>query len=175
MIGTRIRPAAVLILICLVCLLVWFFSRQDDGGLAGAEDGPAVPGVKETGPLPSVPEWDRDPEMTTDGSIELSKSDGEFLATDYEPLEKWFNERFDIDYRQMTPELIFEQVPLNDIYYELIALPKDAPPFRLAIQDISRRDLLEKIADHWDLHMSLAVDESGQPTAVRVLAPGFYQ
>jgi hypothetical protein len=92
-----------------------------------------------------------------------------FLKTDYQPLVKWLDsERFDVDYKHMTPQLIFDQVPLNDIFYETSNLPTGAPAFNFAGNDLSRREILKKIANHWKLKMSFAVDASGKPTAVKV-------
>jgi len=91
-----------------------------------------------------------------------------FLRTDYEPLNKWLDERFNVDYKHMTPELIFDQVPLNDIFYETVNLPSDAPAFNYSNPDVSRRELLREVARHWNLKMSLVQDESGTPTAVKV-------
>lgn len=91
-----------------------------------------------------------------------------FLKTDYEPLNKWLDERFEVDYKHMTPTLIFDQVPLNDIFYEISNLPTGAPAFNFSSSDVSRRELLKKISTHWKLKMSFSTDESGTPTAVRV-------
>ncbi|NLT69927.1 MAG: hypothetical protein GXX91_04445 [Verrucomicrobiaceae bacterium] len=92
-----------------------------------------------------------------------------FLQTDYKPIVKWLDdERFEVDYKHMTPQLIFDQVPLNDIFYETANLPTSAPPFNFAQKNISRRELLKRIANHWKLKMSFAVDASGKPTAVKV-------
>lgn len=91
-----------------------------------------------------------------------------FLKTDYEPLAKWLDERFEIDYKHMTPALIFDQVPLNDIFYETSNLPTDAAAFNFSSSAISRRDLLKKIAQHWKLKMTFSNDQSGTPTAVKV-------
>jgi hypothetical protein len=91
-----------------------------------------------------------------------------FLVTDYAPLSKWLDERFEVDYKHMTPQLIFDQVPLNDIYYETSNLPSNGTPFNFSSKDISRRELLKRIADHWNLKMSLASDASGKPSAVKV-------
>jgi hypothetical protein len=92
-----------------------------------------------------------------------------FLQTDYKPLMKWLDdERFEVDYKHMTPQLIFDQVPLNDIFYETSNLPTSAPPFNFAQTNISRRELLKRIASHWKLKMSFATDAAGKPTAVKV-------
>ena len=68
----------------------------------------------------------------------------------------------------MTPQLIFDQVPLNDIFYETSKLPTNAPPFNFASKDISRRELLKRVSSHWNLKMSLSADAGGTPTAVKV-------
>ncbi len=91
-----------------------------------------------------------------------------FLVTDYPALSKWLDERFDVNYKHMTPQLIFDQVPLNDIYYQTSNLPTSAAPFNFAHKDISRRELLRRIASHWNLRMSFATDASGNPSAVKV-------
>lgn len=91
-----------------------------------------------------------------------------FLKTDFEPLNKWLDERFEVDYKHMTPTLIFDQVPLNSIFYETSNLPTSAPAFNFSSSDVSRRELLKKIASHWRLKMSLSSDASGTPTAVKV-------
>jgi len=91
-----------------------------------------------------------------------------FLATNYAPLTKWLDERFEVDYKHMTPALIFDQVPLNDIYYQTSNLPANGAPFNFSSKDISRRELLKRIATHWNLKMSLVADASGNPSAVKV-------
>lgn len=91
-----------------------------------------------------------------------------FLATNYAPLAKWLDERFEVDYKHMTPALIFDQVPLNDIYYQTSNLPANGAPFNYSSKDISRRELLKRIANHWNLKMSFATDASGNPSAVKV-------
>ncbi len=91
-----------------------------------------------------------------------------FLVTNYAPLAKWLDERFEVDYKHMTPQLIFDQVPLNDIYYETSNLPVKAAAFNFASKDISRRELLKRIASHWNLSMSFATDAGGKPSAVKV-------
>ena len=59
-----------------------------------------------------------DPSGAAVGDAETTNTAG-FLQTDYKPIMKWLDdERFEVDYKHMTPQLIFDQVPLNDIYYE---------------------------------------------------------
>ncbi|MDF1751446.1 MAG: hypothetical protein P1U89_01600 [Verrucomicrobiales bacterium] len=91
-----------------------------------------------------------------------------FLQTSYEPLSNWMDERFEVKYRAMTPELIFDQVPLNDIHYQTSNLPASAPSFNYESANVSRRELLKKIADHWNLKMSYVNGDDGNPSAVAV-------
>ncbi|MDF1811038.1 MAG: hypothetical protein P1V20_02460 [Verrucomicrobiales bacterium] len=91
-----------------------------------------------------------------------------FLVTSYEPLSNWMDERFEVKYRAMTPQLIFDQVPLNDIHYQTSNMPQTAPSFNYESANISRRELLKRIADHWNLKMSYVVGEDGNPSAVAV-------
>ena len=90
----------------------------------------------------------------TTGSADSMSLAG-FLKTDYKPLMKWLDEeQFDIDYKHMTPEVS--------------NLPTAAPPFNFSGKDLTRREVLKKIASHWKLKMSFVVDASGKPTAVKV-------
>ena len=93
---------------------------------------------------------------------------GGFLKTDYEPLQKWLDERFEVKYVAMTPQAVFDQVPLRDIHYQTSNLPQNAAPLNLEATDISRRELLKKIANHWRLKMSLIQGADGKPSAVQV-------
>jgi hypothetical protein len=91
----------------------------------------------------------------------------EFLATTFAPLQRWLDEPFEVEYRNMTPELIFEQPPIADIRYETSELPQDAPLFDLKSSSMSRREILYKISEFWNLEMSLA-GETGKPSYVLV-------
>ena len=91
-----------------------------------------------------------------------------FLYTDHEPLERWLTERFDVEYRNMTPDLMFDQVPIDQIHYELRGLAEDLPLFHLKDSSLSRREILFKIADFWDLDMRIENDASGNPSVVVV-------
>jgi len=102
------------------------------------------------------------------GGSAMGDSSAGFLVTDFAPLAKWLDERFEVDYKHMTPALIFDQVPLNDIFYQTSNLPANAAPFNFSNPDISRRDLLKRIANHWNLKMSFAMDAAGNPSAVKV-------
>ena len=91
-----------------------------------------------------------------------------FLVTSYEPLSNWMSERFEVKYRAMTPELILDQVPLNDIHYQTTNMPASAASFNYESANISRRELLKRIADHWNLKMSYINGDDGNPSAVAV-------
>jgi len=96
-------------------------------------------------------------------------SSSSFLKTKDAKLSAWLDERFKVDYKYMTPQLIFDQVPLNEVYYETSNLPTGAPPFTFSSEgDISRRELLQKISEQWGLKMSLGTDMAGTVTAIKV-------
>ena len=116
--------------------------------------------------LTSCPESNQTGSLGAKGGSSFGNAN--FLATKDPELSAWFAARFAVDYKLMTPQLIFNQVPLNDIYYETSNLPTGAPPFTFSSEEISRRDLLRRIAEHWNLKMSISTDQAGKPTAVRV-------
>ncbi len=91
-----------------------------------------------------------------------------FLVTKDARLGTWLDERFEVKYLSMTPQLIFDQVPLNQIKYQTSNLPVDALPFNFQSKSVSRRELLKKIANFWNLDMSLVIGSDGLPSAVRV-------
>lgn len=95
-----------------------------------------------------------------------------FLATGNAALTNWLDERFEVDYKHMTPQLIFDQVPLSDIYYQSSNLPTNAAPFNFSSKAVSRRELLKRISTHWNLDMSLVTDAAGTPSAVKVVGRG---
>ena len=92
----------------------------------------------------------------------------EFLETDYQPIAKWLDERFEVEFKEVPLELIFEQVPLNDIFYELKLEPKKRDPLSLGRMTISRRGLLELIASAYDLEMFFKLNDQSEPTALVV-------
>jgi len=103
-----------------------------------------------------------------DGGAAVGGSSSQFLRTRNARLNSWLDEAFEVDYRHMTSQLIFDQVPLNDIRYELVTLPAAAPPFNFSHPSITRRELLRAISQHWNLKMSLVTTQGGEPVAVRV-------
>lgn len=100
------------------------------------------------------------------GNLDLENDT--FLYTDYLPLTKWLDERYEIDYREMKPDFIFDQAPLDDIYYEFDETPSAVAPFSLRSENISRRELLQAIADFWEVEMRVISSEDGTPRAVGV-------
>jgi hypothetical protein len=91
-----------------------------------------------------------------------------FLETNYPALQAWLEERFEVEYRNLTPETIFNQKPLSDIKYETSALPTGVPLFHLKSSNLSRREILYKVATFWDLDMSILNDANGTPSSVKV-------
>jgi len=91
-----------------------------------------------------------------------------FLETDYAVLDEWMNERYKIEYRAQTPEGIFDEVPLSDIHYNTSNMPTNAPKFYFESESVSRRELLQAVAEHWNLKMEYEIGEEGNPSAVNV-------
>ena len=102
--------------------------------------------------------------ITGDGEMDTT----DFLVTDFDPLNKWLDEEFEVHYKHMTPELIFDQDPLNSIFYQTEKLPANAVPFNFSSSGGTRRELLKRISSHWKLKMSIVEDANGNPTSVLV-------
>ncbi|MEM6915818.1 MAG: hypothetical protein AAF491_04550 [Verrucomicrobiota bacterium] len=171
---TQVRPWVWIVTASSIALAAFFLPKvfQDEETITalppkGADSVSTSPPPGPAGDSNSSP-----PKASAAGEMNLEE-ETIFLETDYEPLSKWLEERFEVSYENMTPELIFDQVPLNDIFYEVLVVPGNPDEFNLKSENISRRELLEKIAQHWDLEMSYSVDESGTPTAVKVVGPDF--
>ena len=79
----------------------------------------------------------------------------EFLASENSALNRWLDETFDLEYKFMTLGVIFEQDPINDIRYELKDLPTTDDMFELKQAGISRRELLFKVAEFFQLDMAV--------------------
>jgi hypothetical protein len=94
----------------------------------------------------------------------------DFLATEYAPLAAWFDERFEVEYRNMTPALIFDQDPIGDIRYDVRAMPANLPLFHLQDSNISRREILYQVARSWNLTMKIE-EVDGKPSIVTVTGP----
>lgn len=90
-----------------------------------------------------------------------------FLKSDYAPLNAWLDESFEVEYRKMTLDLVFEQQPIADVRYEFRHVAKESPLFSLNSADISRRDILRKIALFYHLRISVA-QINGKPAYVLV-------
>ncbi|MEO0445663.1 MAG: hypothetical protein AAF191_06250 [Verrucomicrobiota bacterium] len=94
-----------------------------------------------------------------------------FLATGFQPLEEWMDERFKVRYENMPLTLVFEQNPISSIKYQLRRLPSDPPLFYLVTPSISRRELLREIARTYDLQMEVQMVD-GEPGYVLVTGTG---
>lgn len=107
----------------------------------------------------------------TTTSCETVKSGGatetkDFLATKDLALKSWLSKRIAVKYQAMTPQNIFEQEPLKEIKIRASNLPVDAPPFNFTSPGLSRRELLKKIANYWDLEMIIHKNAEGNPTFI---------
>jgi len=94
-----------------------------------------------------------------------------FLATGYEPLERWMDERFKVRYENMPLNMVFDQQPIADIRYQLENLPPSGPAFHLVSSSISRREILKEVADFFSLDMAVEM-VNGQPSHVQVRSRG---
>jgi len=98
---------------------------------------------------------------------------GDFLRSGFGPLEQWLNARYDITYRNMklggtARENIFSQEPIADIHYQFEDVGRSGSLFHLKENNISRREVLYKIARHYNLRMTVE-DVNGKPAFVRVV------
>ena len=98
---------------------------------------------------------------------------GEFLRSDFGPLEQWLGERYDVTYRNMklggtARENIFSQEPLTEIHYQFEDVGRSGLLFHLKENDISRREILYKIARHYNLRMTVE-NVNGKPAYVRIV------
>ena len=91
-----------------------------------------------------------------------------FLKSDYAPLNVWLDEQFEMEYRKMTLDIVFEQQPISDIRYEFRHVAKESPLFSLKSSNISRREILRQIALFYNLKMSVA-EINGRPAYVLVV------
>ena len=126
--------------------------------------------------LPSMSKTPKPFEPVEDSSVEADETEEDridlryFLRSEYEPLEVWMDERFEVKMREMTPEIIVNTFPLSDIHFDTDDL-KGRPyreKFEIENENISRRELLKEIADFWDLDMKLRYEADGIPSELVV-------
>jgi hypothetical protein len=104
----------------------------------------------------------------TGGKKGQGKADASFLITESATLNAWLDEKFEVEYRELTLDSIFEQPPIADIHYEFRHVAKQSPLFSLAPSNISRREILRRIAAFYHLKMSVA-EINGKPAYVLVV------
>lgn len=104
------------------------------------------------------------------GEVEPEVDSDVFLATGFEALEAWLDKRFKVRYEQMPLQQVFHEEPLAQIIYKKVNLPDDAPLFAIESPSISRRELLEQIAEFFQLEMKVEM-ENGAPSHVLVMGP----
>lgn len=90
-----------------------------------------------------------------------------FLKSDYAPLNAWLDESFEVEYRKMTLDIVFEQQPIAGVRYEFRHISRESPLFSLKPSTISRREILRQIALFYHLRMSVA-QINGKPAYVLV-------
>ncbi len=104
----------------------------------------------------------------TSGKKGQGKVDIPFLNNESPQLNAWLDEKFEVEYRKLTLDSIFEQPPIADIHYEFRNVARQSPLFSLAPSNISRREILKRIADFYQLKMSVAA-VNGKPAYVLVV------
>jgi len=90
-----------------------------------------------------------------------------FLKSNHGPLNAWLDESFEVEYRKMTLDIVFEQQPIVGVRYEFRHIVRESPLFSLELATISRREILRKIALFYHLRMSVA-EVDGKPAYVLV-------
>lgn len=92
-----------------------------------------------------------------------------FLVTQHADLKIWLDKPYEVKYISMTPQLIFAQEPLREVRFQTSNLPVEALPFNFQSKDITRRELLKKISNFWNLKMSIVTGADGEPSAINVV------
>ncbi len=96
-----------------------------------------------------------------------------FLQSGFGPLEQWLSERYDVTYRNMklggtARENIFSQEPITEIHYQFEDIGRSGLLFHLKENNISRREILYKVARHYGLQMTVE-NVNGKPAYVRIV------
>lgn len=113
-------------------------------------------GTNEDGTIPPTPPSNNSGKIETKG----------FLATKDLALKSWLKKRFSVRYNAVSPQEVFGMEPLKEIQVRTSNLPTDAPPFSISSSGLSRRELLKKIADFWDLEIVIQTDAEGNPNFI---------
>lgn len=90
-----------------------------------------------------------------------------FLKSNHASLNAWLDESFEVEYRKMTLDIVFEQQPIEGIRYEFRHIARESPLFSLELSTITRREILRKIALFYHLRLSVA-QVNGKPAYVLV-------
>lgn len=77
------------------------------------------------------------------------------------------DQRFSVSWKNMTLDVVFEQEPINGVKYRFEDVAQESPLFYLSSSNISRREILKKIADFYDLNMKVEF-LNGKPAYVLV-------
>ena len=95
-----------------------------------------------------------------------------FLRTSFGPLSAWLDGRYDVTYRNMRlggteRENIFAQQPIEEVHYRFEDIGRSGTLFQLKANNISRREILYRIAQTYDLRMTVE-DVNGKPAFIGV-------
>ena len=95
-----------------------------------------------------------------------------FLRSGFGPLSEWLDGRYDVTYRNMRlggtdRENIFAQQPIEEVNYRFEDVGRSGTLFQLKANNISRREILYRIAKTYDLRMTVE-EVNGKPAYIRV-------
>ena len=95
-----------------------------------------------------------------------------FLRSGFGPLSEWLDGRYDVTYRNMRlggteRENIFSQQPIEEVHYRFEDVGRSGTLFQLKANNISRREILYRIANTYDLRMTIEY-VNGKPAFIRV-------
>jgi len=106
------------------------------------------------------------------GADAAKSAPGSFLQTDFAPLREWLDEDYDVTYLNMRlggteKENVFAQRPIEDVHFRFEDVGRSGSLFQLKAKDISRREILYRIAKHYGLRMTVE-NVNGKPAHIKV-------
>ena len=108
----------------------------------------------------------------TDGEESAYAAPSSFLKSGFGPLSEWLDGRYDVTYRNMKlggmeRGNIFAQQPIEEVHYRFEDVGRSGTLFQLKANNISRREILFRVAKTYDLRMTVE-DVNGKPAYIRV-------
>jgi hypothetical protein len=109
---------------------------------------------------------------STGGGERAFAAPSSFLRSGFGPLSEWLDGRYDVTYRNMRlggseRENIFSQQPIEEVHYRFEDVGRSGTLFQLKANNISRREILYRIAQTYGLQMTIE-DVNGKPAFIQV-------